>query len=104
MGRGPALLAPQCEFVLVFAADPVAPGDVLRCDPQRIRVPHFVHTRVNKTPADGRVEKLLCPREGGRAFAQHIWSAAHRLDAAREENVALVRFDHPRGDVDRFEP
>ena len=88
--RGPLGLAGEGEAVLIVAADVVGAGDVLGGLAHREGVVHRGEARVDEAPADGGVGELLLAVEGGLCFAEDQRGAAHGLDAAGDEDVAVV--------------
>ena len=101
----PALLRGEREGVLLLAADAAALDDVLGGLAHRVRVVRIGQARVREAPAEGRVvHRLLTARECGRRLGHDEGRAGHRLDAARDEDLAIAERDRVRGAHDRLEP
>ena len=65
----------------------------------------FGELRVHEPPAERRVVELArAPIEGRLRLAEHVRRARHRLDAARDEHVAVADRDGLRGRIDGLEP
>src|SRR4029453_9236012 len=95
LGRlGPALLRAQRELVLLLAADAVAFGHVLAGLAPRLEREPPLHAGIREPPAERRVPDDLVPARPG-----HVWlghgerRSAHRLDAARHEQVPVTGAD-----------
>ena len=98
VGRRPALLRAQGERVLVLARDAPALGDVLARLAHRLERELRLHRRVREAPAQGRVvHRPVAAREGGVRLRGHERRAAHRLDAAGHEQVAVAGGDRVAG-------
>ena len=95
--RGPALLRAQREGVLILARHVVALGHVLARLAHALEREHRLHRRVREAPAERAVvEHAVAAREGALGLGRHERRAAHRLDAAGHEEVAVAR-DARRG-------
>src|SRR6266545_398689 len=87
-GGGPALLRAERERVLVLAAHAPALRDVLAGLAHRLEQELLLQPRVREAPPERRVPDLLvAARERLVRLRQHERRAAHRLDAARYEQV-----------------
>ena len=93
---GPAALRPESESVLVLARDAETHGDVLGCLAHRLEREPLLEPRVRKPPAElGVVGDDVAARPRPVALHHRERRAAHRLDAAGDEEVALPRSDRP---------
>src|SRR5439155_17374788 len=94
LGRGPALLRTQRELVLLVSRAAVALGDILARLAHRLEREHGLHARVRKSPAERRVPDGLVPaREPFGRLRHDERGAAHRLDAAGNEEIDVTRSD-----------
>ena len=102
-GCGPACLRARGERVLVLARDAVALGHVLAGLAHRLEREHRLHARIREAPAEHRVvDDLVAARERLVRLRHRERRAAHRLDAAGDEEVAVTRGDRvTRGDDGR---
>ena len=94
VGRSPTLLRLKCEGVLVLPRHAEALGDVLAGLAHRLGREQLLELRVCETPAERRVvERTIAARERLLGLRRHERRAAHRLLAARDEEIAVAR-DH----------
>ncbi len=90
-GRRPAPVRLERELVLLLAGDVVALRHVLAGLAHRLEREHRLHLRIRKAPAEVRVvDDLVSSREGLVGLRHHERRARHRLDAARDEEVAVT--------------
>jgi hypothetical protein len=105
VGRRPAALRLEREGVLRFARDAGALGDVLARLAHRLEREALRQTRVGKAPAERRVVDRLVPARKRLVRLGHDQRrAAHRLCAARDEEVAVPRRDRVAGRDDCRQP
>ena len=101
--RGGALLAAQCEAVLVLAAHLEFRGDVLAGLGHRVDPIHLFHARINKAPADRGIEYLRLAAKRGVGLRHDERRARHGLNPACDHKVGLARLDRARRDGERIE-
>ena len=90
-GGGPPLLRAQCESVLLLARDLPAFGHVLPRLAHGLERQHLFQFRVRKPPAERRVPHgLVATRKRVLRLGEHERGSAHRLHAARDEQVAVA--------------
>jgi hypothetical protein len=91
------LVAAQRERVLVLAADVVLVDEVLGRLPHRERRVQLGELRVDEPPPEGRVDQLGHPAGRQRLrLGERPGRARHRLDAPRDDQVALPDHDGAR--------
>ena len=92
------------ERVLILTRDAPALGDVLAGLPHRLaRVPLLV-ARIDEAPAEGRVvQRPVAAGERHVRLRRHERRPGHRLDAARDEEIAVPGDDGMAGTDDRRE-
>src|SRR6266545_4977735 len=97
-------MAGKRELILVFAADVIFVRDVFRglaVVDQRVELGHPL---VGKAPAERAVIHLhVAALKRARRFAHYPRASRHALDAAGDEQIAVVGLDGAAGLVDRFE-
>ena len=104
VGLRPALLRAQREGVLVLAAHAPALGDVLARLAHRLAGVPLLVAGVREPPAEGRVVDRPVPaRVRGVRLRRDERRARHRLDAARDEEVAVPGDHRVAGADDRGE-
>ena len=105
VGGSPASLRLQGERVLLLARDAVALGHVLARLAHRLEREHRLEPRVREAPAERRVPGRRIPaRERPLRLGQHERRARHRLDPARDEQVAVAGLNRVARADDRREP
>ena len=96
-GGGPAPLRARGERVLVLARDVPALGHVLAGLAHRLERELLLQPRVGEAPAERRVvDGAIAARERRVRLGHHERRAAHGLDAARDEEVAVAGGDRVR--------
>src|SRR4051812_40240187 len=91
VGGCPTLVRLQRERVLLLARDAVALGDVLPGLAHRLEREHLLHLRIREAPPEMRVvHDLIAAREGLVRLRDHERRTRHRLDAARDEEIAVA--------------
>ena len=99
-----APLALEREGVLLLARDLEALGHVLSRLAHRLEREHLLHARVREAPAERRVpDGPVAPRVRALGLGHHERRAAHRLDAARDEELAVPGAHRMAGGDDRRE-
>ena len=104
VGERPPLLTEYRKSILLVTADVELPREILGRFAHAVRMMHLGECRVGEPPPDRRVVHVEFAIKGPLALGHDEGSAAHALDAAGDEHISAVCFDHPRGDVDCFEP
>jgi hypothetical protein len=100
-----APLTLECEFVLTFARDAPAVGDVFGGLAHRIRVVPLCQARVDEAPAERSIGHLAVAAVVSRLGLElDVRRPGHRFDAAADEHVAVADRDRMCGRVDRLEP
>ena len=103
--RRPASLRLQRERVLVLARDAPALGDVLAGLAHRLEREQLLHPRVREAPAErGVPDGLVAAGERLLRLRHHEGRAAHRLDPARDEQVAVAGDHRVRSPDHRRQP
>ena len=94
--RDRALLAAQCEGILVSTGNLVIPRDILAGARHRLGTVKRIEGRVDEAPAHRRVLKLLAATKGAVSLANHERCTCHALNPARDGKRHLVRTDRAR--------
>ena len=103
--RRPALLRAERERVLLLARHVPALGDVLAGLAHRLEREHRLELRVGEAPAERRVvQDAVAARERGVRLRRRERRARHRLDTARDEEIAVAGDDRVARADDRGEP
>ena len=102
--RRGALLAAQCEGVLIRARDRKLFGDVFGGVRHRVDAVLRLEKRVDEAPADRGVVDLRVTRKRRLRFAEHERCARHAFDAARDHEFGFAGLDGARGLGDRLHP
>ena len=103
-GLGPAPLRAQRECVLILACHRPALGDVLARLAHRLEREPLLEAGVREPPAERRVvERAIATRIRRVRLGRHERRARHRLDTARDEEVAVAGDHRVAGADDRRE-
>src|SRR5205085_4765587 len=92
--RRPPAVRAESERVLLLARDAVALGDVLAGLAHRLERELLGEEWIREAPAERRVvDDPVAARKGLVRLGHDERRAAHRLDAARDEELAITRRD-----------
>src|SRR5260370_28710708 len=97
---GGALLAPEREKILIFAANVKFFGHVFAGLRHRLSAVLGLHQWVDKSPAERGVFHFDGARIGAVSFGDNEGRARHALDAAGNHQIGLAGLDGPSGTRD----